>query len=145
MRRQRRGQGDVSGQGVPGGSCLGVPWVKESAGGGATIRDGFRARLLAKGEPIPIKHNGAVGTGGNACPAAIAAAGVDEGGLARIDLQHGLAAANLASQALAARVTSLVHDVRYGCSLGFGRFQDHPNSLPTGPLGTYRYIPPGGI
>ena len=52
--------------------------------------------------------------------AAVAAAGVNEGRLIRVQLDDGFALANSAGQALATGVTQLIHHMGDGCHLGFG-------------------------
>lgn len=87
-------------------------------------------------------HNSIVGTGGDACTAAVAAARVDEGGLARVELHQGFAAAHLAGQALAAGLTSIVYHVRNCCDLGSCCAEDRH---PFFPLPSCICIPPWGM
>ena len=57
---------------------------------------------------LPVEGDGAMRTSRDACPATIAAVGIDEWRFAAIDLEDGLATTDLAGQALAASPAALV-------------------------------------
>jgi hypothetical protein len=69
---------------------------------------------------MPVQRDGSMRTGRDASTTTITATGIDEGGLATIDLQDRLAATDVASLTFSACLAQLIHDVRDGCYLGFG-------------------------
>lgn len=85
----------------------------------------------------PIQGDGSMGASGDAGITAVAQVGIDEWRLARIDLQDGFGAADLAGQAFAARLTPIVDHARYGCDLRFCRSYHGFRSLHPSALGQH--------
>lgn len=68
---------------------------------------------------MPVQRDGPMGTRRDASSTTITAAGINEGRLARIDLQDRLAATDIACLTFAACLALFIHDVRDGGYLGF--------------------------
>jgi len=109
-------------------------------------RRSLRARIGGAG---PVQHDGSIGAGSDTGTTSVAAARIDEWGLARIDLQDRLAAANVSRLALAACQTQLVHDVWNRGHLRFRRLDyRHTGIRSFRPGCAYyiaRHIPPRGM
>jgi hypothetical protein len=137
----------------------GRPMIPSFCPKGKPVRRAYRFRQQGLGEPLttnqwgagggslPIESDGVVRTSRDACPATIAAVGVDKWWFARVDLEDGFAAADLARQALAASSAALVYHAWDSSHLGFRCIEySHLSSRMAGQcLPPCSVIPPWGI
>ena len=91
------------------------------------------------------KDDGPMGASRNASATSIAAIRIDERGLTTVNLEDGLAAADLAREALPASVACLVHHPRDGIDLRFGGIHYRHEHLPYTAANELTSVYPPGV
>jgi hypothetical protein len=80
----------------------------------------FHVSLFPFHSLSPVQRDGLMGASSDTEVAAVAATGVNEGRLIRVQLNDGFALADSAGQALMTGLTPLIHHMGYGRHLSFG-------------------------